>query len=1121
MVKVELYVPGIKSHEMVDIAHCEIVEGSRGKRHRLYGTYTDPATKKIHKVNSFATKAKYDTAVAEMTEGMPVEDITITQVSHFAEDSPLEADASELGGPTEPDNAGVPADVGGDESVPMGDEPSNIDSFEAESAAMTAEDGVSESIFKCRECNSKSYYVGGCNNVDCVDGWCEDCEGVEEGFSESQCIDCGGKYNYEYCHSCCPCPNQENFGAEVGTTIDDAELSADTVGEIDYEGRVTFCDDDGKGSACEESYCHRCTPLEGCTIHEKCQEIGRFDAESKFDNLAKEIAEDYREKGKSPEEAMKIGKATAAKIGRAKYGNKKFAKMGKSAEEADLTGIIVQDNDPSSPPDGIFASDDRVTRPEAYDKVYNAIDFIKRNNLTVTLQAVGNELHDDGYMTNDEKEAFYYIMDQKNAETSREVRSWESIAMDMISPDNITSRDLNAEMTLREWGESEIEESKHDFAKNPNEPFREWLDEEVKTHGDITFKEWADEEETETMSAEQITKSAESDTNQNTIETQVAVGLGIPPEIWLSMPRSVQDEYISSMDLNVMYIRELAQNGVGGYNMIMSLANSQKQNETSGDLSLIECNVCGISASQLLQSRGGVCEITDPMLTSAGEANPNYLKGVSCPFEKYYSLTQAVDNAVDREREENRTVIQLVTPRSVAYAAEELLSVTKASQALNTFAGQRISKHAEDKIAGTYECYCSYCAGVVELDADECPHCGTVDFDITDGGRVNYPSYSATDANYKCSCETPRPRHAGVHPTVCQYCNLIIEDDFGAESWSGKCQRCGVKSNASTMSWFNTDLICMDCADKEKSHPKYQEAKDRENEEVRKGNLNYEGIGFDAETFDAARVSPYRILDFDDYMDSGEVFRYYDGIVIQMTDDEATIDNAKEIIDNLVDEHGFDEYAEVGEDDKDLTIYFYDMGGNTLRTLSYNVKGNKANNAIIEWFSDYDYPVGGYTADAETFNSDSWDNLYVVAENQAGGWEACQVTNGVLQTYSNQDDAEREAKMTIDDLNSMYDWDSNHMELEEGQVDYDEDSWAGMRLSEVGIADNVDAIKYPNGQTAPYPPGRSANTGHHLEATRGIDTFTEPFENESPVNRLQVVGILAAAVAVVLIAKRL
>jgi hypothetical protein len=84
-----------------------------------------------------------------------------------------------------------------------------------------------------------------------------------------------------------------------------------------------------------------------------------------------------------------------------------------------------------------------------------------------------------------------------------------------------------------------------------------------------------------------------------------------------------------------------------------------------------------------------------------------------------------------------------------------------------------------------------------------------------------------------------------------------------------------------------------------------------------------------------------------------------DEIIIQMTDDWATIDNAKEIIDNLVDKHGFDDEY----DYKDLTIYFHDIEGNTLRTLSYNVRGNEANNAIIEWFSDYDYPVGGYTAE--------------------------------------------------------------------------------------------------------------------------------------------------------------
>ena len=58
-----------------------------------------------------------------------------------------------------------------------------------------------------------------------------------------------------------------------------------------------------------------------------------FGAESKFDKLAKEIAEEYEEKGKSPKEAMEIGEATAANIGRAKFGKRKFAKMGKKAED--------------------------------------------------------------------------------------------------------------------------------------------------------------------------------------------------------------------------------------------------------------------------------------------------------------------------------------------------------------------------------------------------------------------------------------------------------------------------------------------------------------------------------------------------------------------------------------------------------------------------------------------------------------------------------------------------------------------------------------------------------------------------------------------------------------------
>ena len=674
MVKVELYVPGIKGKEMVEIAHGEVVEGSRGKRHRLYGTYTDPVTKKIHKANSFVSKAKYDKAVAEMTAGMPVEDIEVTQVSIFAEDSPVTAEPSELGGPTEPDNAGVPADVGGDESVPF---------------------------------------------------------------------------------------------------------ASDTVGEIDYEGRVTFCDDDGKGSACEESYCHRCNPIEGCTDHDKCQEIGRFEAEdtsekkncgcgkdpcitygaeSKFDELAKDIAKDYREKGKSPEEAMEIGEATAAKIGRAKYGKKKFAKMGKGAEtdvgttiddiimdeyvdegealedaedysrkarralneldaeEADLTGIIVQDNDPSSPPDGIFATEqEREMEDSARKKEYGYTHS--------TMDDYRHELDDSSFVEEIDESALYeYEMEQERlrenpVETQEEVvvempttpeieetvvetttgpepGTWAAIALDMALSGDMTPEEANrwkdemkekgfdAEMTLREWGESELKEEKHDFSENPNESFRDWIDEEVKAHGDVSFKDWAQEEEEESFESESL--SAEF---IHTNETQLAVALGIPPEIWLDMSKETQDEYIASMELNVGDIRYMASNGY--FQDIMSLANSQKETVTSGDLTLIECNVCGISASQLLESRGGVCEITDP---NAG-ANPNYIRGVSCPFEKYYSLTRAVYDAVEEDLAENKSVVQLITPRPAAFAAESNTPrVSKLASAMSTFTGQRVSK---------------------------------------------------------------------------------------------------------------------------------------------------------------------------------------------------------------------------------------------------------------------------------------------------------------------------------------------------------------------------------------------------------------------------------------------
>jgi hypothetical protein len=38
--------------------------------------------------------------------------------------------------------------------------------------------------------------------------------------------------------------------------------------------------------------------------------------------------------------------------------------------------------------------------------------------------------------------------------------------------------------------------------------------------------------------------------------------------------------------------------------------------------------------------------------------------------------------------------------------------------------------------------------------------------------------------------------------------------------------------------------ICLTCKEEERKHPKYDEARQRELEEIRKGNYNFEGIGW-------------------------------------------------------------------------------------------------------------------------------------------------------------------------------------------------------------------------------------------------------------------------------------
>ncbi|MEY8414794.1 hypothetical protein AAK964_00715 [Tissierella praeacuta] len=58
------------------------------------------------------------------------------------------------------------------------------------------------------------------------------------------------------------------------------------------------------------------------------------------------------------------------------------------------------------------------------------------------------------------------------------------------------------------------------------------------------------------------------------------------------------------------------------------------------------------------------------------------------------------------------------------------------------------------------------------------------------------------------------------------------------------CDRCGESlEKGRIMSMFNEDCICMDCKDKETKDRNYEKARDREIEEVRKGNYNFKGIG--------------------------------------------------------------------------------------------------------------------------------------------------------------------------------------------------------------------------------------------------------------------------------------
>ena len=103
-----------------------------------------------------------------------------------------------------------------------------------------------------------------------------------------------------------------------------------------------------KGHFVEGGKTHKCTSMCSKAVYESMKDAGVsasvkdrtvvLDAEPKlgsgerFDELSEDIAEQYEKKGKSPEEAEKIGEATAAVIGRKKHGKKGFEKLSHGAE---------------------------------------------------------------------------------------------------------------------------------------------------------------------------------------------------------------------------------------------------------------------------------------------------------------------------------------------------------------------------------------------------------------------------------------------------------------------------------------------------------------------------------------------------------------------------------------------------------------------------------------------------------------------------------------------------------------------------------------------------------------------------------------------------------------------
>lgn len=57
------------------------------------------------------------------------------------------------------------------------------------------------------------------------------------------------------------------------------------------------------------------------------------------------------------------------------------------------------------------------------------------------------------------------------------------------------------------------------------------------------------------------------------------------------------------------------------------------------------------------------------------------------------------------------------------------------------------------------------------------------------------------------------------------------------------CDRCYEQTSVTIMSMFNTEILCMECKQKEKLDPRYKQAQAADDAAIRAGNFNFKGIG--------------------------------------------------------------------------------------------------------------------------------------------------------------------------------------------------------------------------------------------------------------------------------------